>query len=104
MVFLSSLAYSLECPLREALKPLLHDDEELAVLRDPRANPVMPTPRSEGAKAKAARHRTDDELPVHSLHTLLQYLPTLTYNINSTPVNPHANNAITTPSRPVHSK
>src|SRR5258708_4019996 len=44
----------------------------------------MPTPRSEGASAKAARHRTDDELPVHSLHTLLQDLATLTYNITST--------------------
>ena len=49
--------------LREALKPLLHDDEALATRRDQRANPVMPTPRPEGANAKAARHRTDDALP-----------------------------------------
>src|SRR5216683_2000028 len=103
-VFLCMLAYYVEWHLREALKPLLHDDEELAVLRDQRANPVMPTPRSEGAKAKAARHRTDDELPVHSLHTLLQDLATLTYNITSTPVNPQAKIVITTRPTPLQSK
>jgi hypothetical protein len=53
-VFLCMLAYYVEWHLREALKPLLHDDEELAVLRNQRVNPVMPTPRSEGASAKAA--------------------------------------------------
>ena len=90
--------------LREALKPLLHDDEELAVLRDQRVNPVMPTPRSERANAKAARHRTDDALPVHSLHTLLQDLATLTYNITSTPVNPQAKIVITTRPTPLQSK
>jgi hypothetical protein len=103
-VFLCMLAYYVEWHLREALKPLLHDDEQLAVLRDQRANPVMPTPRSEGAKAKAARHRTDDELPVHSLHTLLQDLATLTYNITSTPVNPQAKIVITTRPTPLQSK
>ncbi|MFJ1258078.1 hypothetical protein [Cupriavidus sp. CuC1] len=60
------LAYYVEWHRREALKPLLHDDEYLATLRDQRANPVMPTSRSEGANAKAARHRSDDDLPVHS--------------------------------------
>jgi len=103
-VFLCMLAYYVEWHLREALKPLLHDDEELAVLRDQRVNPVMPTPRSEGASAKAARHRTDDDLPVHSLHTLLQDLGTLTYNITSTPVNPQAKIVITTRPTPLQSK
>ncbi|KWR78148.1 hypothetical protein RM96_31150 [Cupriavidus sp. IDO] len=83
-VFLCMLAYYVEWQLREALKPLLHDDEGLATLRDQRANPVMPTPRSKGADAKAARHRTDDDLPGHSLQTLLRDLATLTYNITST--------------------
>jgi Transposase DDE domain len=103
-VFLCMLAYYVQWHLREALKPLLHDDEELAVLRDQRANPVMPTPRSEGAKAKAARHRSDDDLPVHSLHTLLQDLATLTYNITSTPVNSLAKIVITTRPTPLQSK
>jgi len=103
-VFLCMLAYYVEWHLREALKPLLHDDEDLATRRDQRANPVMPTPRSEGVSAKAARHRTDDALPVHSLHTLLQDLSTLTYNITSTPVNPQAKIVITTRPTPLQSK
>jgi hypothetical protein len=103
-VFLCMLAYYVEWHLRDALKPLLHDDEDLATRRDQRANPVMPTPRSERASAKAARHRTDDDLPVHSLHTLLQDLATLTYNITSTPVNPQAKIVITTRPTPLQSK
>jgi len=89
-VFLCMLACYVEWHLREALKPLLHDDEELATRRDQRVNPVMPTPRFERASAKAARHRTHDALPTHSLHKLLQDLATLTYNITSTAVNPQA--------------
>src|SRR5258707_11913477 len=46
-VFLCMLAYYVPWHLREALKPLLHDDEDLAMRRDQRPNPVMPTPRSE---------------------------------------------------------
>jgi hypothetical protein len=103
-MFLCMLAYYVEWHLREALKPLLHDDEDLTTRRDQRANPVMPTPRSEGAYAKAARHRTDDALPAHSLHTLLQDLATLTYNITSTPVNPQAKIVITTRPTPLQSK
>jgi len=103
-VFLCMLAYYVEWHLREALKPLLHDDEDLATRRDQRPNPGMPTPRFEGASAKAARHRTDDALPVHSLHTLLQDLATLTYNITSTPVNPQAKIVIATRPTPLQSK
>ncbi|AFT90389.1 hypothetical protein LMG9964_05487 [Paraburkholderia phenoliruptrix] len=77
-VFLCTLAYYVEWHLREAIKPLLHDDEEREGRRDQRANPVMPTPRSETANAKAARHRTDKGVPVHSRHSLLQDLATLT--------------------------
>ncbi|MDW3689295.1 transposase, partial [Cupriavidus sp. CV2] len=103
-VFLCMLAYYVEWHLRQALKPLLHDDEDLATLRDQRANPVMPTPRSEGADAKAACHRTDDDLPVHSLQTLLQDLATLTYNITSTSVNPQTKIVITTRPTPLQRK
>jgi len=103
-VFLCLLAYYVEWHLRNALKPLLHDDEELEALRQNRTNPVAPTPRSDGAKAKAARHRTDDDLPVHSLRTLLQDLATLTYNISSTPINPKAKIIITTRPTPLQAK
>lgn len=103
-VFLCLLAFYVEWHLRQALKPLLHDDEELATLRDSRSNPVAPTPRSAHAKAKAARHRTDDDLPVHSLRTLLQDLATLTYNVTSAPINPKAKIIITTRPTPLQAK
>jgi transposase len=103
-VFLCMLAYYVEWHLRDALKPMLHDDEELASLRDNRANPVAPTPRSESAKTKAATHHTDDGLPVHSLRTLLQDLATLTYNVTSTPINPKAKIIITTRPTPLQAK
>lgn len=103
-VFLCMLAYYVEWHLRDALKPMLHDDEELERQRESRLNPVLPTQRSEGAKAKAANHRTDDGLPVHSLHTLLQDLATLTYNITSTPINPQAKVIITTRPTPIQTK
>ncbi|MEM5439383.1 hypothetical protein AABE10_29610 [Paraburkholderia diazotrophica] len=64
------LAYNVELQLREALKPLLRDNQELQGRRDQPADLVMPTPRSETANAIAARHRTDNHLPVHSLHSL----------------------------------
>ena len=103
-VFLCLLAFYVEWHLRQALKPLLHDDEALATLRDSRSNPVAPTPRSAHAKAKAARHRTDDDLPVHSLRTLLQDLATLTYNVTSAPINPKAKIIITTRPTPLQAK
>ncbi|MGA7950938.1 MAG: IS1634 family transposase [Thiobacillaceae bacterium] len=103
-VFLCMLAYYVEWHLRDALKPMLHDDEELESQRDSRLNPVLPTQRSERAKAKAATHRTDDGLPVHSLHTLLQDLATLTYNITSTPINPKAKIIVTTRPTPIQAK
>jgi len=64
----------------------------------------LPKPRSETANAKAARHRTSDDLPVHSLHSLLQDLATLTYNVTSTPVNPQAKIIITTRPTPLQAK
>jgi transposase len=99
-VFLCMLAYYVEWHLRQALKPMLHDDEELGVQRENRANPVAPTPRSQHAKAKAAHHRTEDDMPVHSLRTLLLDLATVTLNVTSTTINPQAKlNVITRPTR-----
>jgi hypothetical protein len=103
-VFLCMLAYYVEWHMRDALKPMLHDDEALEILRQQRINPVAPTPRSENAKAKAARHRTADDLPVHSFRTLLQDLATLTYNITSTSINPNAKIIVTTRPTPLQAK
>src|SRR5260370_18486633 len=51
-VFLCMLAYYVEWHLREALKPLLHDDEELAAARDHPRITVVPAPRSQRAQAQ----------------------------------------------------
>jgi hypothetical protein len=103
-VFLCLLAYYVEWQLRQALKPMLHDDEELELQRERRTNPVAPTPRSESAKSKALLHHTEDALPVHSLRTLLLDLATLTLNLTSTTINPQAKIYMTTRPTPLQAK
>ena len=103
-VFLCMLAYYVEWQMRQALKPMLHDDEELELQRKRRTNPVAPTPRSDSAKSKALLHHTADALPVHSLRTLLLDLATLTLNLTSTTINPQAKIYITTRPTPLQAK
>lgn len=103
-VFLCMLAYYVEWHLRQTLKPMLYDDEDLELLRDKRTNPVAPAPRSHSAKAKALHHRTEDDLPVHSLRTLLQDLATLTFNLTSTALTPQVKIHMTTRPTPLQAK
>jgi len=103
-VFLCMLAYYVEWQMRQALKPMLYDDEELELQRASRTNPVAPTPRSESAKAKALLHHTEDALPVHSLRTLLLDLATVTLNLTSTTINPQAKIYVTTRPTPLQAK
>jgi hypothetical protein len=77
-VFLCLLAYYVEWHMRQALKPLLFDDEDKAAAEALRPSIVAPAQRSPRAKAKAATKRTEDGLPVHSFQTLLADLATLT--------------------------
>jgi|SRR6202521_1072123 transposase len=100
-VFLCMLAYYVEWHLRQTLKSMLYDDEELELQREKRPHPVVPTPPSERAKAKAAGHHIADELPVHSLRTLLQDLATVTVNVTSATINPEAKIHVTTRPRPL---
>jgi hypothetical protein len=79
-VFLCLLAYYVEWHMRQALKPLLFDDDDKAAAEALRASIVAPAQRSPRAKAKAATKRTEDGLPVHSFQTLLADLATLTQN------------------------
>ena len=79
-VFLCLLAYYVEWHMRQALKPLLFDDEDKAAAEALRPSIVGPAQRSPRAKAKAATKRTEDGLPVHSFQTLLADLATLTKN------------------------
>ncbi|MFJ1260951.1 IS1634 family transposase [Cupriavidus sp. CuC1] len=103
-VFLCMLAYYVEWHMREKLKPMLFDDEYIELARASRASPVAKARRSEQAKAKDATKRTEDDLPVHSLRTLLGDLATLTYNICHTPLNPDAKIIMTTRPTPLQDR
>jgi hypothetical protein len=79
-VFLCMLAYYVEWHMREALAPILFDDEQPALAQTLRKSAVAPAKRSPSAEAKASSRRTPDGLPVHSFQTLLTDLATLTRN------------------------
>jgi transposase len=75
-VFLCMLAYYLAWHLRQALKPLLFDDEQ-----PPRqADPVAKATRSQAAERKARSKRTAAGEPCHSFKTLLEELETQARN------------------------
>jgi len=89
-VFLCMLAYYVEWHMRERLKPLLFDDEQIEQASATRASAVVKAVRSDHAKAKDASKHADDGLPLHSFQTLLQDLSTLTYNVARTGANANA--------------
>ncbi len=74
-IFLCTLAYYVEWHMREALTPLLFDDEELPLSRTTR-DPVKPAESSSSAKKKKTTKLTPDGLPVQSFRTLLAALGT----------------------------
>jgi hypothetical protein len=75
-VFICMLALYLVWHLRKAWAPICFTDEA----PPPRADPVAPATRSEGALAKVSRHKSDDGEALHSFGTLLGELATLTRN------------------------
>ena len=73
-IFLAMLAYYVEWHMRQALAPVLFDDEQ----RDGRrSSPVAPAVRSPEAQAKARRKRTADDRPVQSFQDWLKDLATI---------------------------
>jgi len=79
-VFLCMLAYYVEWHMRQALAPLLFDDDDKAAGEARRASVVAPAQRSPKAQRKARTQQTDDGMPVHSFQTLLQDLATVAQN------------------------
>lgn len=79
-VFLCMLAYYVEWHMRDALAPLLFDDEYPQDGEAARRSVVAPARRSAHANAKAATRRTAEDLPVQSFQGLLRDLRTLTRN------------------------
>ena len=103
-VFLCMLAYYVEWHMRERLKPLLFDDEQLDEASAARASAVAKAVRSEHARDKDKSKRADDGLPLHSLRTLLKDLGTLAYNVTHTQVSPDATIVLTTRPTPIQAK
>ena len=79
-VLLCMLAYYVEWHMRQALAPILFDDDDPAAGEALRESPVAPAKRSPRAERKAARKRTERDEPVHSFQTLLADLATITKN------------------------
>ena len=76
-VFLCMLAYYVEWHIRQALAPILFDDEDDASMD---WDGVTPVPRSKKALSKASRKKTSQNFPVHSFATLMTDLGTITLN------------------------
>src|ERR1019366_10318684 len=70
--------------MRQALAPVLFDDEDKAAAEASRASPVAKAQVSDAARKKACARLSDpahgEVLPVHSFRTLLADLGTLTKN------------------------
>src|SRR5262250_807037 len=79
-VFLCMLAYYVEWHMRQALAPLLFDDDDKAAGEARRASVVAPAQRSPRAQRKTRTQRTDEGLPIHSFQTLLDDLATVSQN------------------------
>jgi transposase len=79
-IFLCMLAYYIEWHMRQALAPLLFDDEDKEYAQTLRTSVVAPAVRSPMAKEKDNSRRTPQGYPVHSFHTLLQDLATIAKN------------------------
>ena len=87
-VFLCMLAYYLEWHLRRKLAPMLFEDTDKEAAEAARTSVVAPAQRSEAAIRKQTTGITADGLPVHSFHTLLADLATLTRNVIVTAIAP----------------
>ena len=84
-VLLCMLAYYLQWHMRRSLAPMLFDETDPAAREAQRTSPVAKAEPSPAARRKATGKRTDpadgEPLPVHSFHTLLGDLATLTRNV-----------------------
>jgi transposase len=85
-ILLCMLAYYVEWHMKEAWRPLLFADEDLAAKST--RDPVAPAQRSEQALSKVRSRALDDSSPVHSFRTLLSDLATIVRNTCRTPGTP----------------
>lgn len=80
-VFLCMPAYYVEWHMRQALKPILFDDEHRQEADARRESVVAPARRSAKTEKKVQKRRTEEGLPVHSFQSLLKDLATITKDL-----------------------
>src|SRR5215469_6530108 len=90
--------------MRQLLAPMLYDDTDKDAAEALRASAVAKAERSPAAIAKQTTERTADGLPVHSFHTLLADLATLTRNTLVTAINPERPFTVTSRPTPLQEK
>jgi hypothetical protein len=79
-MFLRMLSYYIGWHMKQALAPILFQDNDKPGAGTKRTNPVAAAQRSDTALAKAARKHTTDNVSVHSFTTLLADLATICAN------------------------
>ncbi len=78
--FLCMLAYYVDWHLRDALAPLLFEDDDVQGAQASRESAVAKAQSSPSARRKAGTKRTDDGYQVQSLKTLLDHLACIVLN------------------------
>jgi len=79
-MFLRMLSYYISWHMKQALAPILFQDNDKPAAAAKRSNPVGPAQRFNEALAEAARKRATDDTPVHSFTSLLADLATICAN------------------------
>ncbi len=79
-IFLCFLAYYVEWHMRQALAPILFEEEEIENISSSDLEELLKYQPSPIAKQKANDKRNQENLPVHSFSTLLNDLATITQN------------------------
>jgi len=79
-VFLCMLAYYVEWHMREALAPILLDDDDRETAERMRKSVVAPAQRSPHALRKVSTGETEDGLPAQSFQSVLKSLSTIVMN------------------------
>jgi len=87
-IFLCMLAYYVEWHMREAWRPVLFADENLAAKAT--RDPVAPAKRSAAAIEKVVTKNLPDGSPVHSFRSLVEDLSTIVRNTCRAPGSPSA--------------
>jgi hypothetical protein len=96
-LFLRMLSYYISWHMKQALAPILFQDNDKPAAAAKRADPVTAAQRSDDALTKAARKRTHDDYPVHSFTSLLADLATICANQIQPTNNLPAFTTLTTP-------